>query len=131
FEVADAFFVLVGVFFPRCGFGVALGDFSGLAGATVGSGVSLGFDFGTGSSSSDFFAAFAFAIGLGDSSGVGDVPVFFFDLFETGFALAIGLGDFSGVGEGVCALWCFFTDCSPLVVSSSLTCARWTLPTMA
>ena len=130
FGVGDAFF-LVDFFFPACAFGVALGDFFGLADATVGSGVSLGFDFGTVSSSPDFFAAFAFAIGLGDSSGVGDVPVSFFDLFETGFALAIGLGDFSGAGEEVCALWCFFTDCSPLGVSSSLTCARRTLPMMA
>ena len=133
FGVGDAFFFFfwVDFFFPACAFGVALGDFFGLADATVGSGVSLGFDFGTVSSSPDFFAAFAFAIGLGDSSGAGDVPVSFFDLFDADFALAIGLGDFSAAGEEVCALWCFFTDCSPLRVSSSLTCARRTLPAMA
>lgn len=130
FGVGDAFFFFwFDFFFPARAFGVALGDFLGFAEAAVGSGVSLGFDFGTVSSSPDFFAAFA--IGLGDFSGPGDVSVSFFDLFDTGFALAIGLGDFSGAGEKLCALWRFFTDCSPLPVSSSLTCARRTLPTIA
>ncbi len=128
--VGDAFFFFwVDFFFPARAFGVALGDFLGFTEATVGSGVSLGFDFGTVSSSPDFFAAFA--IGLGDFSAAGDVSVSSFDLLDTGFALAIGLGDFSGAGEKLCALWRFFTDCSPLPVSTSLTCARRTLPTIA
>jgi len=128
--VGDAFFFFwVDFFFPARAFGVALGDFLGFAEAAGGSGVSLGFDFGTVSSSPDFFVAFA--IGLGDFSGAGDVSVSSFDLLDTGFALAIGLGDFSGAGEKLCALWRFFTDCSPLPVSSSLTCARRTLPTIA
>ena len=132
FGVGDAFFFFFfwfDFFFPARAFGVALGDFLGFAKAGVGSGVSLGFDFGTVSSSPDFFAAFA--IGLGDFSGAGDVSVSFFDLLDTGFALAIGLGDFSGTGEKLCALWRFFTDCSLLPVSSLLTCARRTLPTIA
>jgi hypothetical protein len=130
FGVGDAFFFFwFDFFFPARAFGVALGDFLGFAEAGVGSGVSLGFDFGTVSSSPDFFAAFA--IGLGDFSGAGDVSVSFFDLLDTGFALAIGLGDFSGTGEKLCALWRFSTDCSLLPVSSSLTCARRTLPTIA
>ena len=127
--VGDAFFFWVDFFFPARAFGVAPGDFLCFAEATVGSGVSLGFDFETVSSSPDFFAAFA--IGLCDFSGVGDVSVSSFDLLDTGFALAIGLGDFSGAGEKLCALWRFFTDCSPLPVSTSLTCARRTLPTIA
>ncbi len=128
--VGDAFFFFwVDFFFPARAFGVALGDFLGFTEATVGSGVSLGFDFGTVSSSPDFFVPFA--IGLGDFSGAGDVSVSSFDLLDTGFALAIGLGDFSGAGEKLCALWRFFTDCSPLPVSTSLTCARRTLPTIA
>ncbi len=127
--VGDAFFFWVDFFFPARAFGVALGDFLGFTEATVGSGVSLGFDFGAVSSSPDFFAAFP--IGLGDFSGAGDVSVSSFDLLDTGFALAIGLGDFSGAGEKLCALWRFFTDCSPLPVSTSLTCARRTLPTIA
>lgn len=131
FGVGDAFFFFLwfDFFFPARAFGVALGDFLGFAEAAVGSGVSLGFDFGTVSFSPDFFAVFA--IGLGDFSGPGDVSVSFFDLLDTGFALAIGLGDFSGAGEKLCALWRFFTDCSPLPISSSLTCARRTLPTIA
>ena len=127
--VGDAFFFWVDFFFPARAFGVALGDFLCFAEATVGSGVSLGFDFGTVSSSPDFFVPFA--IGLGDFSGAGEVSVSSFDLFDTGFALAIGLGDFSGAGEKLCSLWRFFTDCSLLLVSSSLTCARRTLPTIA
>ena len=127
--VGDAFFFWVDFFFPARAFGVALGDFLCFAEATVGSGVSLGFDFETVSSSPDFFVPFA--IGLGDFSGAGEVSVSSFDLLDTGFALAIGLGDFSGAGEKLCALWRFFTDCSPLPVSTSLTCARRTLPTIA
>jgi hypothetical protein len=92
-------------FFAVFRFGVALGDFVGFCEAAVGSGVSLGLGFGVVS----FFslvlfvdlsvAALAFAIGLGDSSGVGDVPVSFRDLSVAGLAFAIGLGDFSGVGD--------------------------------
>ena len=58
FGFCDSSFFRADFFFVAFVFGVALGDFFGLAEATLGSGVSLGFGLGVVSSSSlDFFAA--------------------------------------------------------------------------
>ena len=63
-----------------------------------------------------------FGIGLGDSSGVGEAPCFFFDLFAAALAFAIGLGDFFGAGdEAACVSFCPFPDSSRWFFSLSLT----------
>ena len=181
----DDTFFFRNFFFAPFGFGVGLGDFFDFFGATVDSGVSVGFGFGVSSSSSpDPFAGFAllrcgdssdvgdasvsvvgfsapkafvvglddsfgvtdasvllldssvaslaFGIGLADFLGVGEALRFFFDLFATAFALATGFGDFFGVGEGEARVSCWlFSDSSPTLSSSSLTCPRRRLPAIA
>ena len=144
----DAFF-FCDFFFAPFGFGVGLGDFFDFFGATVDSGVSVGFGFGVSSSSSpDPFAllscgdssdeteasvslldssvaGFAFGIGLGDFSGVGEALRFFFDLLAAALVLRAGFGDFFGVGVGEACVSCWVVpDSSPDFSSSLLTCAR-------
>jgi hypothetical protein len=144
-------------FFAPFGFGVGLGDFLDFFGATVGSGVSVGFGFGVSSPSSppDPFAdlvllrcgdssnvgdvslllldsSFAFGIGVGDFLGVGEALRFFFDLLAAALALATGFGDFFGVGDGDARLSCWlFSGSSPGFSSSLLTCPRRRLPAIA
>jgi hypothetical protein len=151
----DAFF-FCDFFFAPVGFGVELGDFLDFFGATVDSGVSVGFGFGVSSSSSpDPFvlllsgdssdeteasvllldssvASFAFGIGLGDFLGVGEALRFFFDLLVAALALATGFGDFFGVGDEEALVSCWLSaDSSPDFSSSLLTCPRTRLPAIA
>jgi hypothetical protein len=125
FGFGDPSFFRADFFFVAFVFGVALGDFFGLAEATLGSGVSLGLGFGVVSASLDCFPAkFRFGLGLGDSSGFVDASVLFFDFCFTAFAFAIGLGDSSGVGDDTASVsWRVFRDSSRFRFSSSLTCA--------
>jgi hypothetical protein len=78
------------------------------------------------------FAKLAFRIGLDDSSGVGEPRRFFFDLFAAVLAFGTALGDFSGVGDETTRVSCCVSpDSSRWLFSSSATCARMTLPTIA
>jgi len=133
-----------------------VGDFLDFFGATVDSGVSVGFGFGVSSSSSpgpfvlllcgDSFgvtdasvllldssvASLAFGIGLGDFPGVGEALRFFFDLLAAALVLAAGFGNFFGVGVGEARVSCWlFPDSSPDFSSSLLTCPRRRVPAIA
>jgi hypothetical protein len=129
--------------FVRFGFAARCGDSCGLRDAAVSlvdsSAAGIALSIGLGNSfavaeapvlAAFSFASLAFGVGLDDSSGVGEPRRFFFDLLAAVLAFATGLGDFSGVGDETARLSCCSSRDSSRWLSSSLTCARRTLPTI-